>query len=315
MANLLPNPKIDVVFHSLFREGNEDITKALISAIINKPINNIDLSVDRVLVPRTPSEKLCILDLKAILEDNTICNIEVQLHNNHDIIPRLLYYWSRLYDSQLQKSQDYNLLQKTICIGILDYNLPEVPKSYPPHSIWKIMNTCDSSNDKVENFHKTILTNLFELHIIELPKVKKYLEQNPNDIIAQWMLFMSDVNNEEVVNVMRTNKEIREAMSKLEKITADKELMEIIEARDKAERDYISGMKNAERIGMERGMRRGRKHGIKEGRKEGKEEGLKEGINQTKIETAKNLLAENIDINIISKATGLLVEEIEKLKF
>ena len=66
---------------------------------------------------------------------------------------------------------------------------------------------------------------------------------------------MSDVNNEEVVNVMRTNKEIREAMSKLEKITADKELMEIIEARDKAERDYISGMKNAERIGMERGKK------------------------------------------------------------
>ena len=86
--------------------------------------------------------------------------------------------------------------------------------------------------------------------------------------------------------------------------------MEIIEARDKAERDYISGMKNAERIGMERGMRRGRKHGIKEGIKQG----IEQGINQTKSEIAKKMLQKNIDISIISEISGLLVEEIEKLK-
>ena len=34
-GNLL-KPKIDVVFHSLFREGNEGITKALISSVIKE---------------------------------------------------------------------------------------------------------------------------------------------------------------------------------------------------------------------------------------------------------------------------------------
>ena len=42
----------------------------------------------------------------------------------------------------------------------------------------------------------------------------------------------------------------------------------------------------------------------------GKEEGLKEG----KIEIAKNMLKDNVDINVISKYSGLSIEEIELLK-
>ena len=52
-----------------------------------------------------------------------------------------------------------------------------------------------------------------------------------------------------------------------------------------------------------------RRLGIEEGIKKGKEEGIKEN----QILTAKNMKKENIDINIISKITGLSIEEIEKL--
>ena len=44
-----------------------------------------------------------------------------------------------------------------------------------------------------------------------------------------------------------------------------------------------------------------------------KEIGRREGIEENKIEIAKNLLKENVDINIISKTTGLTLEEIKKL--
>lgn len=53
-------------------------------------------------------------------------------------------------------------------------------------------------------------------------------------------------------------------------------------------------------------------------RKEGYEDGLKEGEalgeKNSKIEIAKNMLRENIDIEVISKVTELTQEEIEKLK-
>ena len=48
--------------------------------------------------------------------------------------------------------------------------------------------------------------------------------------------------------------------------------------------------------------------------KEKEAKGKKEGKKEEKIEIAKNLLNENIDINIISKTTGLSLDEINNLK-
>jgi len=52
-----------------------------------------------------------------------------------------------------------------------------------------------------------------------------------------------------------------------------------------------------------------------EGRKEGLAKGKEEGLLKGKLEIAKNLLAilDVKDINIISKATGLSIDEIKKL--
>jgi len=49
-------------------------------------------------------------------------------------------------------------------------------------------------------------------------------------------------------------------------------------------------------------------------REEGLAEGIEEGTKQEKIEIAKNMLAENTDIDFISKVTNLSKEEIESLK-
>jgi len=45
-----------------------------------------------------------------------------------------------------------------------------------------------------------------------------------------------------------------------------------------------------------------------------RKEGIAEGTRQNKIEIAKNMLNENMDIEIITKVTGLTKKEIETLK-
>ena len=45
-----------------------------------------------------------------------------------------------------------------------------------------------------------------------------------------------------------------------------------------------------------------------------KEEGIEEGIEKGKIEVAKNLLENNVSIEIITKSTGLSKEQIDRLK-
>jgi predicted transposase/invertase (TIGR01784 family) len=67
---------------------------------------------------------------------------------------------------------------------------------------------------------------------------------------------------------------------------------------DNAFMDYQTGLEN------------GKEEGIKEGRKEGMKEGIEEGT----ISIAKKLLEMNMKIEDISKATGLSISEIEKIK-
>ena len=57
----------------------------------------------------------------------------------------------------------------------------------------------------------------------------------------------------------------------------------------------------------------GRNAGIADGLARGISQGLAQGAEQKAIETAKNLLAMKLPLDSIAKATGLSLEEVEKL--
>ena len=52
---------------------------------------------------------------------------------------------------------------------------------------------------------------------------------------------------------------------------------------------------------------------IMDAKNDGVSEGEAKGKREEKLEIAKNLLSENIDIDIISKSTGLTIDEINNL--
>lgn len=284
----LLKPKIDVVFHSLFKKGNERITKAIISSITKEEIKEIQLE-DRHIIGKYPEEKLGILDLKAILDDGAICDIEIQLADNKDTAERFLYYWSRIFSSQLEKGKPYKELNKVIGIIILDYEFDKTKEIEKISTKWKIIEeTAGISLD---------LTDKFELFIIEIPKARRMMKSNQNDKLTQWMLFLDNPNNKEVLEIMNKNEEIKEAIDELEEISKDKELRLIAELKEKAIRD--------ERNMME--------HAIEDGLKQGIEQGIEQGTKQAEIKMAKYLKSKNIDMEIIMEATNLTKEEIEKL--
>ena len=272
----LLKPKIDVVFHSLFRKGNERITKALISSITREKIENIELDNDRYIVGKYPEEKLGILDLKATLNNGTICDIEIQLSNKGDTAERFLYYWSRIYSGQLVKGEEYKKLNKVIGIIILDYNFEETKEIEQISTKWKIK--------EVTTGKELVLTDVLELYIIEVPKVKRILEKNPNDKLAQWIQFLDNPNEKEVHRAMENNEEIKEAMEELEEISKIKQLRRIAELKDKAIRDEKNALAHAIENGKNIGIEEGRKVGIKEGRRQG----IKERRKKVKRKTNRN---------------------------
>ena len=149
------------------------------------------------------------------------------------------------------------------------------------------------------------MTDKLELHIIEIPKAMKQLQKEPQNPIAQWMLFLSDPNQEEVTKIMEENKAIKQAMGKLKELSADEELRRVAELRQKAILDEKAIKRRAEELGRE--------EGIKEGIQEGIQKGIKEGSQKEKINIAKKLLSEKMDFVFVSKMTELSLEEIEQI--
>lgn len=72
------------------------------------------------------NDKVCVLDVKAVLDDNSdkkYVDIEMQLTDKKNTEKRMLYYWAKAYEKQIHSSEQYKKLRKTIGIFILNYIL------------------------------------------------------------------------------------------------------------------------------------------------------------------------------------------------
>jgi flagellar biosynthesis/type III secretory pathway protein FliH len=70
------------------------------------------------------------------------------------------------------------------------------------------------------------------------------------------------------------------------------------------------GFLEGEQKGIQKGLIEGEQKGIQKGR----EEGLKEGELKSKIEIARKMLLQNMDVHIIATVIGLSHEQIEQLR-
>ena len=93
-------------------------------------------------------------------------------------------------------------------------------------------------------------------------------------------------------------KEIKRAKEELDKISQDKKERRLAELREKAIMDEMAI----------------RDSGYNDGFADGKKDGLEEGIKEGKNEYIKKMLKEKIDLTIISKITGLSIEELKNIK-
>ena len=102
-----------------------------------------------------------------------------------------------------------------------------------------------------------------------------------------------------------SNKEIQKAKKVLEEISQNEHEQYLAELREK----YIMDQKATEAAGYDKGL----KTGLKQGIQQGLQQGLKQGMQKEKIENAKKMLDEKIDINTISRITGLSIQDLKNL--
>ena len=234
------SPKLDVVFQALFGEvGSENITTSLLKAILKQNIEEIDLNQNPILRREFKDDKLGILDILAKINGTDNCNIELQIVDRANIIERMLYYWGRLYTRGIQSGEDYANLARTVVVLITDYDvLPE--ENLDLHTSWKIIE---------EKHRKIILTDKFEFHIIIMTKIN--VANADDKELLDWLYFLDNPESERVKNIMKTNKELKEAGDKLNKISQDEKLRKIAELRQKAIMDEKAIFRRGQEIGAE----------------------------------------------------------------
>lgn len=259
----------------------------MLSCILTDKIIDITLDCNPITEKDLFDDKIGILDIKAKLNNNINCNIEMQLLDKKNIEKRLLYYWSKMYTSSIKSGMDYEKLQKTIVILISDYNLKKLTNITEYLTKWKI---------REEKNPKLVLTDVLEIYIIELEKVENILLKETNTLYS-WLQF---INNPEVMLDMQ-NEEMKKAKKVLEEISQDERERRLTELREK----YVMDQKAIHDHGFDTGF--------EEGFEDGFEDGLEQGMKQVFQKVACKMKNKGMSIEEIIEITGLTKEEIEKI--
>lgn len=275
MENKLLKVTNDYVFKRIFgKKGNEDITRSFIEAVTSEYYEDINLEDTPILERDLLENKMGILDVKVVANEINDIDIEMQVTKSEHIAERILWYWAKMYASSIEKGEGYSSTKRAICIMIADFKVERLKEIENYHTKWNI---------REEEKRDIILTDKLEIHIIELAKLK---DKDSKEKLKEWCKFIKAPESVEEA----TMKEIKRAKEELDKISQDKKERRLAELREKAIMDEMAI------------------------RDSGYNDGFAEGKKETKTEYIRKMLEEKIDINLISKITGLSIDELKNIK-
>jgi predicted transposase/invertase (TIGR01784 family) len=293
------HPKVDIAFRKLFSsEENIELLISLVNGVLD------DLPRLTALTLKNPytlaeyiGEKTSILDIKAVDERGVQYDIEMQLDDYGYYGKRALYYLSKLYTEQLPVGMEYETLNTTIGIHLIEFDWFKDDR-YRRHYVWKDWETNEFS-EHLSSQH---------LYFIEMGKFRKNWNEL-STLLDRWVAFLNKahlLSRETLPPELRAEPEIVEAMTKLEKMFLDPHEQQIYDAEEKKRRDEYEKLRTA--------LAKGLKEGEEKGRAEGREEGLLEGEAKTTQKIALQMLRRQLPLETIAETTGLQLEEILALR-
>lgn len=218
----------DFIFKKLFGEPeSKENLRAFLNAILYNNIGNIkDIEIikDKELTTDEITNKTGIIDVLAKIDDGTHINIEVQLTDQKNMDRRTLFYWSRIYNRGIIKGEDYSNLNKVITINILDFNFIDLDKFHTEFTL------------RESEYTDYKLTDVLEIHFIEMPKFKNLNNKDlENDKLQRWLMFLrNDISESELEELIDMDNDIKKAEERLEYLSSDPQTMEIYWERERA---------------------------------------------------------------------------------
>ena len=280
----------DYVFTNIFNnEQNIPILESFLSSYFEIPIEKIKGNVklkNRNLTLKHKRARYKQLDLVLKLNKNII-NIELNNNYSEGIKERNIVFICDIHASQLKISDNkYQIINSTVQI-----NLNNVASKKPLKESYYL------KNEKGQ-----ILSKKIRIDEINLKKGRKMCYTNSETKLARWCMVLTSKNKKEFEKALGDDlmeKNVRDILiSEVDKYSIDEESYGIYSnySREELERNTL--------------IADAKKDGIEIGKKDGIEKGKKDGTKSV----AKNMLDEKLDINLISRITGLSLDEVIGLK-
>ena len=305
----------DISKITLFNSEGTDLLTSSSELITNTQKKLFDLDSINYkpseLLPDNPDDKNFILDLVVEVENpKKHINIEMQVIPHKGFFSRVLSYWARLHSQNLARG---------------DNHYPVIPT----HSLVFIRNSFFNKSefpDFVNEFFikgakNQIVTKDLKIVFVELDKLESSFEEvfkkegqgahekqgtlkKSLDLQKKWCYFLRESGNltKQERSFLLKDKDMSEAMEKLEEISKDKLLHYQALSREGSQLAYNLHMKGT------------REEGIQEGMQKGIQKGRKEGIQKKQLEVASTMFKKGFDKKVISEILKLPLEEIIKLE-
>ena len=220
----------DYLFRALLQQNNK-VLKGLISSLLHLPLEEI-VSVEitnPIELGRSIDDKTFFLDIKVLLNSDTVINLEMQVINEQNWPERSLSYLCRSFDS-LNKGEGYLDVKQAIQISLLDFTLfPGNPEFYATYQLLNVKN-CIKYSDKLR------------LHVLDLTRIDLATEEDRKYQIDYWAALFKTTTWEELKMLAKKNDAIAEAVETIYKLSEEENIRLQCEARE----DYYRRQRDAQ---------------------------------------------------------------------
>ena len=297
MAHYL-DPKNDLTFKRVFGE-HKHLCMSLINSMLplEKPIVSLEYNSGELVPELTDILRNTSVDVRCTDEDGRQFIVEMQMYWSESFKSRVLLNASKAYVKQLDKAQDFKLLQPVYALTFVNDTFevaPEMKDEY--YHYYKIVNIKDTEK-QIEGL---------EFLFVELPKFKpqRRAEKKLHEL---WLRFLTEINEsiQKVPEELLENEYTREAVSYMETAAYTKAQLD---AYDQWKIDAMT-----ERSVLDEALRKGLSEGEAIGLEKGLEKGEAIGEQKKAMVIAKKLLKTGMAKENVMDATGLTAEQIEQI--
>ena len=282
-------------------KANFAVLEGLVTVLIGTPIKILEI-LESEGNQENATDKFNRVDIKAKTEQGEIIIVEVQLTRQLYYLQRMLYGVSKAITEHIEIGDKYDKVKKVYSINILYFDLGQGDDYlYHGKTVFKGVHTGD----------------LLKVNTREQDEIKMRV---PEDVLPEY--FIIRINNfndvattpiEEWIDYLKNGRikedtvtpGLQEARKKLQYISMNEKERHAYEAH----MDDIMVQNDV----LDTAKMEGREEGRAEGRAEGRTEGRAEGRAEEKNDIARTMKEMGMSAEMISKATGLSEEDIERL--